>query len=347
MGEVYKARDTRLNRTVAIKLLPAHLKDDPNRRQRLLREAQAVAALEHPHICMLYDIGEQDEAVYLVMEYLQGDTLAKRLENGALPLDQALGYAIAIGDALDKAHRRGIVHRDLKPGNIMITRAGAKLLDFGLAKLRLGQPTAVSGASTVPAAGQPLTEEGTLLGTLQYMSPEQLEGKEADARADIFAFGAIVHEMVTGRKAFEGRSHASLIAAILGHEPPAMTTLQPLTPPFLDHIVRRCLAKDPEERWQSAADMVSELRWQVEPMPLPGAGRAPARGVAGYERLGWTAALVLAAILAALRRPIRCETPRGDRAAGRGGARCPYRLQDWVCALRALSHRPPGLRSQW
>ncbi len=300
MGEVYKARDARLNRTVAIKVLPAHLKDDPQRRQRLLREAQAVAALEHPHIGVLYDIGEHAGTDFLVMEYLEGETLAKRLEKGALPLDQALRYAIEIADALDKAHRRGIVHRDVKPGNIMISKAGAKLLDFGLAKLRLAQATApVAGASTIPAAGQPLTEDGTLLGTLQYMAPEQLEGKEADARTDIFAFGAIVYEMVTGTRAFEGRSHASLIAAILEHEPPAMTKLQPVTPPFLDHIVRRCLAKDPEERWQSAADLVPELRWQVESMSLPGAGLPPARGVAGYRRLGWTAALVLAAVLAA------------------------------------------------
>ena len=180
----------------------------------------------------------------------------------------------------------------------MITKAGAKLLDFGLAKLRLAQTAPVAGASTLPPAGLPLTEEGTLLGTLQYMAPEQLEGKEADARSDIFAFGAIVYEMVTATRAFQGKSHASLIAAILGHEPPAMTTLRPVTPPFLDHIVRRCLAKDPEERWQSAADLVPELRWQVESMSRPDAGLLPAQGVTGSRRLGWTAALVLAAGLA-------------------------------------------------
>jgi eukaryotic-like serine/threonine-protein kinase len=234
------------------------------------------------------------------MEHLEGETLAKRLEKGALPLDQALRHAMEIGDALDKAHRRGIVHRDLKPGNIMITKAGAKLLDFGLAKLRLALATApVAGASTIPPAGPPLTEEGTLLGTLQYMAPEQLEAKEADARTDIFAFGAIVFEMVTGKKAFEAKSHASLVAAILEHEPPAMTNLEPLTPRFLDHTVRRCLAKDPEERWQSAADLVRELRWQIESMSVAGADPRPARGVAGYERLGWTVALVLVALLAA------------------------------------------------
>ena len=230
MGEVYKARDTRLDRTVAIKVLLAHVADDPDRRQRFEREAKTISSLNHPHICTLYDIGQQDGIDYLVMEYLEGETLAQRLTKGALPLDQALRYAIEIADALDKAHRKGITHRDLKPGNVMITKAGTKLLDFGLAKLK--QPAAGPGGMTaVPTLSAGLTMQGTILGTLQYMAPEQLEGTEADARTDIFAFGAVVYEMATGRKAFEGKSQASLIHAIMGADPPAIASLQPMSPP--------------------------------------------------------------------------------------------------------------------
>jgi serine/threonine protein kinase len=221
MGEVYKARDTRLDRSVAIKVLPSHVASNPDLRQRFEREARAVAALNHPNICTLHDIGRQDGIDYLVMEYLEGRTLAQRLETGPLPLDQALQYAIQVADALDKAHRAGIVHRDLKPGNVMITKAGTKLLDFGLAKLRPGSRLQVfgSGPGTVsptamPTATAPLTGQGTILGTLRYMAPEQLEGKDADTRSDIFAFGAVVYEMLTGKKAFEGKNQASLIAAI-------------------------------------------------------------------------------------------------------------------------------------
>jgi len=239
MGEVYRARDTRLDRTVAIKILPAAVASDPTFRERFDREARAVAALNHPHICTLYDIGEEHGTAFLVMEYLEGETLASRLAKGALPLDQALRYAIQIAEALDKAHRAGIVHRDLKPGNIMLTKAGAKLLDFGLAKASpLGT---LSSVSILPTAHSPVTAQGTILGTLQYMAPEQVEGREADARSDIFAFGAIVYEMVTGKRAFEGKSQASVIAAILDREPPAMSSLRPLAPPPLDHIVQRCL----------------------------------------------------------------------------------------------------------
>ena len=231
MGEVYKARDTRLDRTVAIKVLLAHVADDPDLRQRFEREAKTISSLNHPHICTLHDIGQQDGIDYLVMEYLEGETLAARLTKGALPTDQVLRYATEIADALDKAHRKGITHRDLKPGNIMITKAGTKLLDFDLAKLK--QPAAGAGGMTaVPtlsAAG--LTMQGTILGTLQYMAPEQLEGTEADARTDIFAFGAVVYEMATGKKAFEGKSQASLIAAILEREPPPISVLQPVSPP--------------------------------------------------------------------------------------------------------------------
>ncbi len=266
MGEVYRATDTRLDRTVAIKVLPEHLASDPQRRERFEREAKAVSSLNHPHICTLFDVGEQDGTHYLVMELVEGETLQQRLEQGRLPLDQALEYAIQIADALDKAHRQGVVHRDLKPGNIMITKsAGVKLLDFGLAKLK-GDASEVSPLSQMPTQdpSAPLTAEGTIIGTLQYMAPEQLEGKEADARTDIFAFGAVVYEMVTGKKAFEGASQASLITAIMSAQPRAMTQLQTMTPPSLDHIVTRCLDKDPDMRWQTAADLMHELNWVTD-----------------------------------------------------------------------------------
>ena len=226
MVEVYKARDTRLDRTVAIKVLPSHLADKPQLRERFEREARTVASLNHPHICVLHDIGEQDGIHFLVMEYLEGETLAQRLEKGPLPLDQVLRYAIEISDALDKAHRQGVTHRDLKPGNIMLTKAGAKLLDFGLAKLRSETAPEVP-FSQLPTAKDSLTIEGTILGTLQYMAPEQVEGKvdEIDARTDIFAFGAVVYEMATGKKAFEGKSAASVMAKILETDPPPMSTL--------------------------------------------------------------------------------------------------------------------------
>src|SRR5215475_10748460 len=228
MGEVYKAKDTRLDRTVAVKVLPSHVSSDPALRERFEREARTIAALNHPHICTLHDVGHQDGIDFLVLEHLDGHTLADRLTKGALPLDQALQIAIQIADALDKAHRAGIVHRDLKPGNIMLTKSGAKLLDFGLAKVT---PAAIaaSGLSIAATGASPVTMQGTILGTLQYMAPEQIEGQEADARTDIFAFGAVLYEMLTGRKAFEGNSQASLIAAILEREPPVMSTTQPLT----------------------------------------------------------------------------------------------------------------------
>ena len=259
MGEVYKARDTRLDRTVAIKVLPEHVASDPDLKQRFEREAKTISSLNHPHICTLYDIGSQDGIDFLVMEYLEGDTLAQRLEQGALPLDQALTVAIEIADALDKAHRQGITHRDLKPGNIMLTKAGAKLLDFGLAKLKPVE--AAEGLTALPTQEAPLTEQGTILGTFQYMAPEQLEGREADARTDIFAFGTLIYEMVTGKKAFEGNSRASLIAAIINVDPQPLSDLQPLAPAPLNRLVARCLAKHPESRWQSARDVLLDLRW--------------------------------------------------------------------------------------
>ena len=265
MGEVYKATDTRLDRLVAIKVLPSA---DSELRARFEREARAIAALTHPHICTLHDVGRQDEVDYLVMEYLEGETLADRLgkdKDDPLPLDQALVCAIEVAEALDKAHRAGIVHRDLKPGNIMLTKAGAKLLDFGLAKLRPSTPGVVTGMSAMATTAAPLTGQGAILGTLHYMSPEQLDGQDADARSDIFSFGAVIYEMVTGKKAFEGKSQASLIGAIMSPNPRPMTTLQPSAPPALDRIVRKCVAKEPEDRWQTMEDVIRELRWTAEP----------------------------------------------------------------------------------
>jgi Tol biopolymer transport system component len=260
MGEVYKARDTRLDRAVAVKILPTALAADPTFRERFDREARAISRLTHPNICTLYDVGEHDGTAFLVLELLDGQTLADRLKKGAVPLDEALKIAIQIADALNAAHRHGIVHRDLKPGNVILAKAGAKLLDFGLAKAS-GPAIAVAGLSMLPTTPPNLTAQGTILGTYQYMAPEQLEGQDADARTDIFAFGAVLFEMLTGKKAFEGKSYASLIAAILEHDPPQLAALQPLAPSALDHILKKCLAKDPDERWQNAGDLTSELTW--------------------------------------------------------------------------------------
>src|SRR6202163_1014723 len=257
MGEVYRARDTRLDRIVAIKVLPAHLADRSELRERFEREARTIASLNHPHICTLFDIGQQDGIDYLVMEYLDGETLSQRLPKGSLPLEQVLQFAIEIADALDKAHRKGVTHRDLKPGNIMLTKAGTKLLDFGLAKLRQ-DAAPVTPLSELPTANDPLTAQGTIVGTLQYMAPEQLEGKEVDARTDIFAFGTVVYEMATGKRAFEGKSQASVISAIMSSDPPPMSSLQPMTPPALDRIVKKCLAKEPDQRWQATGDLCRE-----------------------------------------------------------------------------------------
>ena len=315
MGEVYRARDTRLERTVAVKVLPAHVAASDDLRQRLEREAKAVSSLSHPHICTLHDVGREGDVDYLVMEYLEGETLLARLEKGPLPIGQALRHAVEIADALDKAHRQGIVHRDLKPGNVMLTKSGAKLLDFGLAKVTA--PDAAGGQSVLATAQRPLTEAGTLLGTFQYMSPEQLEGKEADARTDIFAFGAVLYEMVTGRRAFEGKSQASLVSAIMSQEPVHIAAVQPMAPPALERIVRTCLAKDPDDRWQSAHDLAGELRWIAEAgsqagVPAPVVARRKSR-----ERWAWALATGLglvaataAAILYLRSRPAAVEPTR-------------------------------------
>ena len=303
MGEVYKARDTRLDRTVAVKVLPADLAADPDRRARFEREARAIAALSHPHICTIHDIGRHEAIDYLVMEYLDGETLADRLAHakGPLPLEQVFKIGIDIADALDKAHRAGIVHRDLKPGNIMLTSSGAKLLDFGLAKAT-APVGSVAGLSMLPTTPPGLTAQGTILGTFQYMAPEQLEGQEADARTDIFAFGAVLYEMLTGKKAFEGKNQASLIGAILHMDPPAVTTVRPLVPPFLDRIVKKCLRKDADHRWQTASDLLDELKWIAEAGTTVAPGGEAARNP-WPERAAWitVAGGVLIALFAVLR----------------------------------------------
>ena len=315
MGEVYKARDTRLDRTVAVKVLPARLSENAEFRQRFEREAKTISQLSHPHICTLHDVGNQDGVEYLVMEFLEGETLTERLAKEALPLEQVLRYGIEIADALEKAHRQGIVHRDLKPGNVMITKSGVKLVDFGLAKLAAPQSGGVlSSFSVLPTqAGENLTAEGTILGTFQYMAPEQLEGHEADARTDIFALGLVLYEMATGRKAFTGKSQASLIAAIIHTQPEAISSVQPMTPPALDRVVKTCLAKDPDDRFQTAHDVKLQLQWIVEGgsavgLPAPVAAKRRSR-----ERLAWTlvpvAALAAAATTTFVIR-LRSEPPR-------------------------------------
>src|SRR5262245_13994864 len=259
MGEVYKAKDARLNRTVAIKVLPQDVASDPERKQRFEREAQTIAALNHPNICVVYDVGEAGGTHYMVMEYLEGETLAARIERSPMPREQALKCAIEIGDALDKAHSHGVVHRDVKPANIILTKAGAKLLDFGLAKA--GAAAVVSGVSQLPTN---LTMQGTIVGTPQYMAPEQVEGMEPDARSDIFALGVVLYEMLTGTKAFTGKSQASLMASILEHEPAPISTVQPTMPSAFDRVVRTAINKDPDARWQNVRDFVFELRWIAE-----------------------------------------------------------------------------------
>ncbi|HTZ99550.1 MAG TPA: serine/threonine-protein kinase, partial [Candidatus Aquilonibacter sp.] len=288
MGEVYRARDARLNRIVAIKVLPPHLAG-PESCDRFEREARMIAGLNHPHICTLYDVGHQGDLDYLVMEFLEGETLASRLLKGSLPFEQMLAYAIQIADALEKAHRKGVTHRDLKPGNIMLTKSGAKLLDFGLAKLKQAASPAGVPLSQLPTIQDPITAQGAIVGTLQYMAPEQLEGKETDARTDIFAFGAVVYEMATGKRAFDGKSNASTIAKILEVDPPPISSLQPMTPATLDRLVNACLAKDPDNRLQSAQDAKFELEWIRDAAAEPADATAAARSRPGWHRaLPWT-----------------------------------------------------------
>ncbi len=291
MGEVYRAKDTRLERDVAIKVLPSHLTGNAELKQRFEREAKAISSLTHPNICTLHDIGHDSGVDYLVMELIEGETLSLRVAKGALPLEDLLRIGAEIASALDKAHRAGVVHRDLKPGNIMLTKSGAKLLDFGLAKATPGQ----SGLSTAPDAvtiTEPLTGKGTIVGTFQYMAPEQLEGKEADPRTDIFAFGAVLYEMATGQRAFEGGSRASLIASIMSSQPRAISEIQPMTPPALEHLVRSCLAKNPEDRIQTAHDVKLQLQWIAEGGSQLGVPAVAASNRRGREKTAWSLAIV-------------------------------------------------------
>jgi eukaryotic-like serine/threonine-protein kinase len=288
MGEVYRARDTRLDRSVAIKILPAHLSADSSAKLRFEREAKTVSALNHPNICSLFDVGSQDGTDFLVMECIEGESLAQRLVKGAVPTEQVLKIGTEIADALDKAHRSSVVHRDLKPGNIMLTKTGAKLLDFGLAKP--SSPPA-SAVTLTNVGASPVTEKGIIVGTFQYMSPEQIEGKELDGRSDIFSLGAVLYEALTGQRAFEGKSQLSVASAILEKEPAPISAIKPLTPRNLDHIIRRCLAKDSDERWQSARDLALELKSlsSLDPssaqsgVALPAAGRKNHRELAAWS----------------------------------------------------------------
>jgi serine/threonine protein kinase len=299
MGEVWRGKDTRLDRSVAVKILPAGFAQDEERRQRFEREAKTISSLNHPHICTLFDVGHEGDAHFLVMELLEGESLADRLQKGPLPLDQVVKFGAQVADALDAAHKQGIVHRDLKPGNVMLTKAGAKLLDFGLARSALGIG-GVSGSTALPTEAKPLTSVGTVLGTFQYMAPEQLEGAEAGPRTDIFALGALLYEMATARRAFEGKSKTSLIAAILSSQPPPISSVQPVMPPALDHVVKKCLEKDPDDRWQSAHDVASELRWIGEAGSQAGVPTTLSLRRRSRERLAWGLVALLGAVTTGL-----------------------------------------------
>jgi eukaryotic-like serine/threonine-protein kinase len=306
MGEVHRAKDTRLGREVAIKVLPQHLSANPEVRARFEREAKTISSLNHPHICTLFDIGREGDTDYLVMELVEGETLAQRLAKGALPAAEVLRLGAQIADALDRAHRAGVVHRDLKPGNVMLTKSGAKLMDFGLARASLASGP-VSGSGSVmatltqsPTMVSPLTAEGSIVGTFQYMPPEQLEGREADARSDLWALGCVLYEMATGRRAFDGRSQASLISAIMSGEPAPVSLLAPASPAALDRLIGRCLAKDPDDRWQSARDLMHELRAMGESGSQSGVRTAVAIPRRTASRLPWAIAAVLGLVAAGL-----------------------------------------------
>jgi serine/threonine protein kinase len=274
MGEVYRARDTRLDRIVAVKILSTHLSGSPEIKQRFEREARTISSLNHSHICQLYDIGSQDGTDFLVMEFLEGETLADRVARGAVPLNELLKIGITVAEALEVAHRAGIVHRDLKPGNIMLTKSGAKLMDFGLAKARavpammtagtnggpLSPSTPTINLTSLTSPASPLTQRGSIVGTFQYMAPEVLQGAESDARSDIFSFGCVLYEMATGKRAFDGKSQVGVLAAILEKEPEPIGVSQPLVPLALDRLICTCLAKDPDQRWQSAHDLKMQLQ---------------------------------------------------------------------------------------
>ena len=317
MGEVFRARDTRLGREVAVKVLPQHLTAHAEVRARFEREAKTVSSLNHPHICTLFDVGREGDTDYLVMELIEGETLAARLAKGPLPVNDALRIGTEVADALDRAHRAGVVHRDLKPGNVMLTRSGAKLMDFGLARAT-GMAGAANGSGVTlaaltqsPTVAQPLTAEGTIVGTFQYMSPEQLEGKEADERSDIWSLGCVLYEMAAGRRAFEGKSQASLITSIMGSEPAPISQVSPMTPPALDRLVGACLAKDAADRIQSAHDVKLQLAWIAEGGSQAGVPKPVAHKRKHRERLAWgvAAAAIVAALALVATRPRPVAAP--------------------------------------
>jgi len=316
MGEVYRAGDPRLDRTVAVKVLPGAFAADSESRHRLEQEARAIAALNDPHICTIHDVGRHDELDYLVLEFLEGETLDARLARAPLPVEQALRYAVQICDALDAAHRRGLTHRDLKPANVMLSSSGVKLLDFGLAKPQTPVVSAGGETVAVPVAAtqgaKPLTTAGTILGTIQYMAPEQIEGREADARTDIWAFGCVLHEMLTGTRAFEASTPASLIAAILEREPAHLRTEGTALPPRLADIIRTCLEKNPDDRWQSARDLARELRWLAAPTQASVAVETPRMAAKPVSRRTWLlagAALAASIVIGGLLYSQRADAP--------------------------------------
>jgi len=370
MGEVYRARDTRLDREVAIKVLPSHLSENPEFRTRFEREAKTISGLQHPNICVLYDVGRQDGVDFLVMEYLEGETLATRLARKPLTPDEILRIGIEVADALDKAHRSGIVHRDLKPGNVMLTKGGTtKLLDFGLAKLQsLGAGTqpaapAFSAVATVARVDSPVTVAGTVVGTMQYMSPEQIQGKEADVRSDIFAFGAMLYEMLTGKRAFQGKSQLSVASAVLEKDPDPISAVQPLTPPALEHLVRICLAKEPDQRFQNAHDLKLQLQWitaggsQVgAPAVVVSERKSRQKILAAAMVAGWVAAIA-AAVLALLlssevrqaQRTVAAEInpPAGAFHRHRAGPGRHFAGREKTCVHRRRPQRLPALDARY
>ena len=316
MGEVYRARDTRLGRDVAVKVLPAKLSQSPEFRARFEREAKAISSLNHPHICVLHDVGREGDVDYLVMELVEGETLAARIERGALATSEVFRIGGQIADALDRAHRAGLVHRDLKPGNVMLTRSGAKLMDFGLARA-MGMGAGAGGVTATlaeaPAAGRPLTAEGTIIGTIQYMAPEQLEGQEVDARADLWALGCVLYEMATGKRAFEGKSHASVIGAIMTAQPAPVSQVAPMSPPAFDRLVAACLAKDPSDRVQSAHDVKLQLMWLAEGATSGTGVAAPPLPVS--RRPQWIALALVALAAAGATALVMALLPRGRAPA--------------------------------
>jgi hypothetical protein len=303
MGEVYRAKDTRLDRSVALKILSDHLSASEEVRQRFEREAKAISSLQHPNICTLYDVGREGEMDFLVMELLEGESLADRIAKGPLPIEEVLRLGIQIADALEKAHTAGIVHRDLKPGNVFVTDRGVKLLDFGLAKLHAASGPQSSrtqmGQLPTEQLSAPLTSAGMILGTFQYMSPEQLEGKESDARSDLFALGCVLYEMATGKKAFSGTSQASLIGSIMSGTPPPVSSIAPMSPPALDRVISTCLAKDPKERWHTAHDVRLQLAWIAEGGSQIGLPAPVVQHRKNRERLAWALASALGVVAAA------------------------------------------------